>query len=354
MATIHSDEYGKVYTRERSSLLWLRFPGRDGREVRRSSGTKEIEEAVVALKREYQRERALTFQLAVVDFFEVRDKKGSLKPATVIGYKSLLRSVGEFFGDHRLSEIDREELKTYVALRRRKVSDTTVRRELAFLSTVFSHAIDHMPNGPEANPVTAFSKRALKETSRDRWLTAGEYDQLLAACWDDMHRHIVTLACHSGMRTGELLALRKPMLYLDRREVLLPGTLTKSGKSRVVPLTDQAVRTLEQVCETAPGDLVFWNRNNSQGTPVAYTSFNRFFRGARRRAGLNDVRFHDLRHTFASWWVQQGGDLYALRKILGHQSMQMVERYAYLDTAATHRAVLKVDLPHTFHTIKEL
>ena len=347
MATLHKDQYGRVYTRDRSRKLWIRFTSRDGAEIRKSSESEILSEAIVFLKKSYENSRSLTFQMAVVNFFEVH----RMKPSTRIGYTAALRVVDPTFGHMTLPDINREVLKAYVQRRRRQVSDSSVKHELAFLSTVFSHAVNHMEGAPEINPLLSFSKRALKDNHRDRWLTAGEYDRLLEACWDDMHRAIVIIACHTGMRTGELLALRKPMLFLDRREVLLPGTLTKSGKSRIVTLTDQGIRTLKEVCETAPGDLVFWHRNNLEGEAKPYTTFARFYRGARRRADLNDVKFHDLRHTFASWWVQQGGDLYALRKILGHSSMQMVERYAYLDTKATHRAVGRVDLPHTFNTV---
>jgi integrase/recombinase XerD len=66
------------------------------------------------------------------------------------------------------------------------------------------------------------------------------------------------------------------------------------------------------------------------------------FEAARKRAGLSDVRWHDLRHTFASWFVQAGGDLYHLSRILGHASVQMTTRYGHLRTDDLHAELRRV------------
>jgi len=71
------------------------------------------------------------------------------------------------------------------------------------------------------------------------------------------------------------------------------------------------------------------------------------FIGACRRAGLEDSRFHDLRHTFASWWVQSGGDLYRLSRILGHASLQMTARYGHLRTDDLHDELERVSQKRT-------
>jgi integrase len=95
---------------------------------------------------------------------------------------------------------------------------------------------------------------------------------------------------------------------------------------------------------------VFSHFCNERKSFVPFSTFQNFFRLARTRAGLKDVTIHDLRHTFASWWVQSGGDMYVLKDILGHSSMQMVERYGHLDAEATHRAAMKIS-EHTFGTL---
>lgn len=347
MPNLRSTEHGKVYSRPNSRILWVRFKGPDGREIRRSSGVTEVEAAVEFLVREHQRGRELTFKAAVVDFFEVHSRR--LKPTTLKGYKSTLRRINPVFGNKLVSEIDRTMLKSFTAARRRKVSAATVRRELAFISTVISHAIEAMEGAPEVNQVTLFSKRSLKEFPRTRWITEGEFTKLEDCCTNPMQKSILKTAVFTGMRSAELKALRKSMIDFDREQIVLPGRLTKNHKPRVIPLSPDALRTLKEVCKTAPDDLVFWHWNSLLTKRIPYGDFRRFFEGARNRSGLEDLKFHDLRHTFASWWVQKGGDLYALMKILGHSSLQMVQRYAHLDSSGTHRAMREV-FPHTSGT----
>lgn len=353
MAVVRNLPIGSIYSRPNTRKLWVRFPAGDGSEVRKSSGVEDPDQAQAFLEAELRRQTDLTFREAVVDFFEVKSR--NLKPKTLVGYKQNLKTIDKFFGNEFLADIGRLELQRFVGHRRRSVSDTTVRRELAFLSTVITHAIDAMPNGPEHNPVTAFSKKSMKEKTRDRWLSSEEYQRLLDACWIESHRDIIQFACMTGMRHGELTALRKPMFQIGNRRLILPGSLTKNGTPRVVPLAPAALRTAKKLCGTSPGELFFWFEGK-QGKPTPYSSFRGFFGSARIRAGLNDVRFHDLRHTFASWYVQAGGQLETLQRLLGHGSMQMVQRYAYLDMRSAHQQadeVFQEAFPHSFRTEEE-
>ena len=240
-----------------------------------------------------------------------------------------------------LVEIDHEALKRFVALRRSTVSDTAVRRDLAFLSTVFTHAQTEMEGGPEANPLLTFSKRHLKENKREWFLTPAEFERLEKACLEEWHRVVVQVAVHTGMRHGELLVFEKGWINWDRGqhgEISIPKVVTKSKRPRVIPVLPELADTLDDWCARSPGPWLFASGN----PPQPYTSFDGFFSRARDRAGLKVLRFHDLRHTFASWWVQRGGELMVLRDIMGHANMAMVERYAHLDSGATHRAVARL------------
>lgn len=347
MPTVSTTPFGRVYTRDRSAKLWIRFKEADGREVRKSAGTADIAEAERILEEEYQAARELTFREAVVDFFETHAR--NLRHHTQVNYRVNLKTVDPYFGRRSLGRITVNDLKVFMAARRRQVSDTTVKRELMFVSSVYTHAMTNMVGGPEFNPVLALPRNRLKENKRTRWLTAFEYQRLLEACRNDMHRSIIEVAAHTGMRSGELKALRKSMIDWKRAEIHLPGWLNKNNRPRVIPLNGHALRTLETVCETAPEDLVFWH-----STPaLPYQQFQPYFRKARAAAGLEDVRFHDLRHTFASWWVQQGGSIFALKEILGHSSLAMVQRYAHLDTASAHREMQRT-FPHTFSTVGKI
>jgi integrase len=188
------------------------------------------------------------------------------------------------------------------------------------------------------NPVTDLNKRALKASRpRTRFLTPAELDQLLTATADHI-RPAIILALETGLRKEELFSLTLSAIDLARREIRLDHT--KSGIPRRVPLSDKAITTIK-------GLLGQPQRPN---TPYLFAKVDgrRFvdmkngFVAACKRAGVTDFRWHDLRHTFASWFVQDGGDLYHLSRILGHATVQMTARYGHLRTGDLHAELQRV------------
>ena len=140
------------------------------------------------------------------------------------------------------------------------------------------------------------------------------------------------------MRKGELLSLRLEQIDLRRREVHLE--ITKTGRPRRVPLSVTAVDTLRDLlerCDRPTSPFLFSKTDGNRiGNP------KKGFASACRRVGLTDFRYHDLRHTFASWWTQEGGDLYHLSRILGHTTIQMTTRYSHLRTEDLHEEMNRV------------
>lgn len=332
----------RVYERRGSRLLQIQFELPDGRLVRKSSGVADENEAWRLLEREYTRLTQISWKEAVVDFFAVKSRPGGLREKTLQGYRTSLLAVDSIFGDLSLAEINVEQIKKFVRERRAKVSDTSVRRDLAFASSVFTHAQVSMDGAPENNPFIGYSKRHLKERARDTYLTLEEFERLEKSCVYEWHRVVLAVAVHTGMRHGELLQFRKSWINWDRGahgEIQLPREFTKSKRPRIIPVFPEIAHTLKDWCARHDGPYVFsrWSREEKAWVP--YTSFSGFFRGARTRAGLKNLHFHDLRHTFASWWMQNSGDLLVLKEMLGHSTLQMVQRYAHLDTEAAHRAL---------------
>jgi len=188
----------------------------------------------------------------------------------------------------------------------------------------------------ESNPLLRFDRRSLPDAApRTRFLTHEEYRRLLAMS-DEHLRPLLTLAVATGIRLEELLSLRWEQVALDRRELRL--TVTKSKRPRVVPLSDQAVAILVASGQGAAGAYVFTN----PATRDRYRNIRKSFKTACKRAGIQDFRWHDLRHTFASWAVQSGTDLYPLSRILEHSTLQMSARYGHLATEQLHKAVRAV------------
>ena len=103
---------------------------------------------------------------------------------------------------------------------------------------------------------------------------------------------------------------------------------SKSGNAIGVPLNKEAKEVLSQLIGKHT-DFVF----TYKGKPVLRASTHAWYKAC-RRAGLDDFRFHDLRHTFASHWMMSGGDLFKLQRILGHKSIEMTQRYSHLSPDA--------------------
>jgi integrase len=164
-------------------------------------------------------------------------------------------------------------------------------------------------------------KLAQEPEGRIRWLEPQEEAALLTACADSRNKeltNLVTVAMETGLRRGELLSLTWPQVDMTRGFIRLAGADTKSKKGRAVKMR-QAVYN---VLAGRPG--------KREGRVWRTRSVRNAFDRAVSKAGLKDFHFHDCRHHFASWFVMRGGQLQALKEILGHADLKMTLRYAHL------------------------
>jgi integrase len=207
----------------------------------------------------------------------------------------------------------------------------TVNGNLTCLSSAFSYFVDQ--EWVEINPCHGVSRIEQKDAAIYTWIRSREeITKLLIECPKGI-REIVTLAVGTGMRLDELTHLRWADIDLDRRLIAVHrgrhGT-TKSGKARYIPILDALMPFLRHLSLNRNGaDLVFPGEN---GKPRSKPGVRFPFKQAAKRAGLSErLRFHDLRHTFASHWVLDGGDIFRLSKILGHSNVMITQKvYAHL------------------------
>jgi len=181
---------------------------------------------------------------------------------------------------------------------------------------------------------------------RLRYLEKDEAIRLLDACRESKKNpylhSIVTVALYTGMRKGEVFGLTWDRLDFSRGAILLEHT--KSGKRREVPMS-QAVHNVlsdlrkqqERVGE-APEGLVFRRANGAR-----WGEINTAFSVALTKAGISNLRFHDLRHTFASWLIMDGATLVEVKELLGHHDITMTLRYAHLAPGRLREAVGRMD-----------
>lgn len=327
---------------KRGSTWWVRV-SIGGKQIRRSAKTTSKVEAAKFMRQMIEEETRKaasdgvpkhTVKEAIQRFFiEATVKKGTRRT-----YTSNSRNwLDAGYGDLTLDQIDRHVISDFVKIRKEAgVTDTTIRRDIAFLGTVLSMCISW--GWIDTNPVTALSKRFLKESPpRTRFLSRAEFNRLYAVASADL-KPIMVFAVETGMRKEEILSLTVDALDLRRREVHLQETKTNSP--RRVPLSDKAIEVIAELLARPNRPQTKYLFCKTNGTRFLCNKVG--FKAACERAGIEDFRFHDLRHTFASWWVQAGGDMYKLSRVLGHKQLQMTARYGHLRTDDLHSEIDRV------------
>ena len=333
-------EDGMATVYKRGTTWWVRFQA-GGITVRRSAKTSRKAEAQAYLQRlldeAASKARGDTPRHRFGEAVERYFVETSIKPKTRHCYGSSSRALQPSFGPLYLDEIDRRVIADFVGARKRTgVTDATIRRDLAFLSALCGMAMRW--GWLETNPVASFSKRGLKESRpRTRFLKPEEFERLWAASSPEM-RPALVLAVETGLRKDELFGLTISDVDLPRRELHLARTKTDSP--RRVPLSDRAMETIKALLNAPERPRSPYLICNTDGG--RYGDMKKGFANACRRAKIADLRWHDLRHTFASWFVQQDGDMYRLSRILGHASLQMTARYGHLRTSDLHAEIEKV------------
>lgn len=181
----------------------------------------------------------------------------------------------------------------------------------------------------DSSPMPNVSKPS-EGQGRERFLSPFEKDRLLEECQQSRNPHlypIVALALISGMRFGEITGLRWENVLFDLKKIVL--CRTKNGDTRYIPLTEEAEKIFRAIptFSESPDQLVFQsNRNTRQQGKV---TIREAFEHALKRAGIEKFRFHDLRHTAASYMAMAGATQGELMAILGHRSPTMTGRYAH-------------------------
>jgi len=219
-------------------------------------------------------------------------------------------------------------------------SAQTVRHVLAALRQVFNFAKRHGLYAGD-NPVSLVKKPSA-DARRLRFLTHDEADRLLAALAErESNVHdMALLALHCGLRAGEIFSLTWGDVDMERGVLILRDT--KSGKNRAAYMTEAVAAMLTDMDRRDHDDLVFPSANGGRIVQISET-FNRVVTALGLNNGVTDPRqkvvFHTLRHTFASWLVEQGIDLYSVKELMGHGTLAMTERYSHLSPDKLRRAV---------------
>lgn len=232
------------------------------------------------------------------------------------------------FGDRPLNAIRRGDLSLFVSRKLEEgLKPGSINRYIVAMRHALNLAVEWDVPGMHRNPLQKY--KLLKENNLiTRFLSEEQTQRLRKALCESQNPHlapIVALLLVTGARKSEVLKARWEQFDLDRRQWRVPKS--KSGYHRFIPISDVARQILEERRSTAPeSPWVFPNPTTGKPFVEIFNSW----KTARLRAGLKDLRIHDLRHSFASSLVNGGAPLYEVQKLLGHSSIRTTERYAHL------------------------
>lgn len=275
----------------------------------------------------------------VANYAQANNKPSEVQSKRMIINKHLKPA----FGKLRLNEITGRDIEAFKAqqITKRKLTAKTVNNHLAVLRRLL--VLAH-----EWGIINTFARVQFLKAPKPEfdYLEFDEAEQLISNADIITWRPMITLALKTGLRLGELLALRWQDIDLPNKRLFVRQAVArgivgtpKSGKAREVPLCDLALVSLK-AHRHLRGPLIFCKEDGSMLTKEQCK--HPLWRAC-KRAGLRRIGWHALRHTFASHLAMQGAPLKAVQELLGHSTIEMTMRYAHLNQAVRRDAVLLLD-----------
>lgn len=335
---------------KRKTTYWIQFTTPDGRRIQQSARTSDpiaAQELHDRLKAESWRIRQLgdrprrKWQDAALQWVRDQAHKRSLETD-----KYHLRWLHQHLFDVYLDEITREKLAQIVKAKcETGVEAGTVNRMMALVRAILNKCekewewIDRAPH----------VKMMKARTRRVRWLTREEAGRLMAELPDHL-RSMALFSLATGLREANVVDLEWSQIDLKNHRAWIHHDQAKAERPIPVPLNDDALVVLHRERGKHP-QFVF----TYKGQPVTRAN-NHAWQKALKRAGIKDFRWHDLRHTWASWHVQAGTPLHVLQEMGGWADAQMVRRYAHLGSQhlAGYAGNSQVGVTNLLHETKSI
>lgn len=313
---------------KRGEIWWIYIPVKNGKPIQRSTKTKDKEKAQELydkLKADRWRQSELkekqrrSWQEAAVRWCNERKDKKSLQ--TDIEH---LRLLDDFVGTLNLNDINPDVIDNFKKARLQKgVANSTVNRSLALISAILNAARDEW-EWIDSVPAIKLLKIP---PNRVRWLEPDEIANLRAELPPHLE-NMMLFSLFTGLRESNVTKLKWKQVDLNRACAWVNSENSKNSRPIAVPLSDDAVELLKGIkANQEPVNIYVFTY---KGHPVLRAN-NHAWRKALKRAGIEDFRWHDLRHCWATNHVRQGTPIHALKVLGGWESQGMAERYAHLN-----------------------
>ncbi|MGO9760731.1 MAG: tyrosine-type recombinase/integrase [Solirubrobacteraceae bacterium] len=278
-----------------------------------------------------------TFADAAAEWLRYVEQERGRKASTLADYRSVVNAhLLPAFGERQLERIDTESIESWLAgmLREGELSRRSLQKMIVLLNGIFRRArkvwkLQH-------NPVADVERLPIPKRTDIVFYSPEEVHALVRAAADDQDSALFLTAAMTGLRMGELLALRWRDVDFRAQSLRVTASYTagklgtpKSGLGRAVPMIDEVATTLKRLAQrdlwTGPDDLVFVGQT---GGHLDGSALRRRFIKARDAVGLRPLRFHDLRHTFGSVAIRTA-DPRELQEWLGHSDFATTQIYLH-------------------------
>lgn len=241
------------------------------------------------------------------------------------------------FGEKPMAQITRREVNQFkIVLLGEGLAKASVNHHIQLLRHVFNLAVSwevldrNVLTGIELLHLDNQIENYLDDKAVDRFLEVAKTDENRNVCL------ILMFLLSTGARLGEALSAQWAQVDREKKVWKIPATNSKSKKLKYLPLNDGAMWVLDQLASEGNSQYLF----PSPATGKPFTTISRVWYRIREKAGIADnVRIHDLRHTFASRLVSRGRSLYEAQRLLGHADPRTTLRYAHLDMGVMHDAL---------------
>ena len=333
---------------------WINYRLDDGRQKRQVVGFS-ISEARDALGKKMAQKREgrlfdvkadtkMTFEELTkwyLDLEKVKSQKAFWRT------KISLNHFNAVYGQQKVLTIKPVELENY-QMQRKKLgkADNTVDSEIGTVRAMINKAFDNDMVSGQTLKAFKRTKKLLKRNgnARTRILSHDEYEALCSHA--ALHvKHAVIIAYHTGMRRGEILQLRWPMVDIKARTITLEAEMTKDNEKRIIPISPSLYETLKGIPRALHDDHVLLFR----GKPL--DTLGKALNRACEKAGIlygrntkNGFTFHDLRHSFNTNMRKAGVQESVIMAITGHSTREMFDRYNTVDIDDTREAVNKLEM----------
>jgi integrase len=249
-------------------------------------------------------------------------------------YRTSFNYFLKYFGNLQLNEISKSKMQDYLESRFKETSIYAARKDLINLKAAFNIAVEdkHIL----INPCKGIKQFKIPE-KQPLFISKAEYETLCNTIDDKEFKDFVIIAANTGMRLMELFTLRWEQVNLVDRIILLDNHehITKSKRIRSIPMNDTVYDVLKNRFQAHSDFIVFNYFTTSTDSKISHK-----FKMYVLKAGINPkYHFHTLRHTFASWLIQSGVNIYLVSKLLGHANIKTTEIYAHLRQEDLQRAV---------------